>query len=142
MNCFIIFSIISHNSLSNLYKIKSMRNIFIHVFLLILFIAGCNKSNELLTIKVKTASQNDEVSAKYTIEKWDKNTKLISISFTNEGDKTAYIKDVFVQFNLSPEFDENSRFLYGGSDMGRTPIQQCEYNDVTIINRNGYVSKK
>ena len=90
---------------------------------LIVLITGCNSSNKLLTIHVNTESQNNSVKAKYTVEKWNKQTKLITISFTNEGDETEFIKNIDIQLNTSPQFNENSVFLYGGSDMGRTPIQ-------------------
>jgi alpha-galactosidase len=95
---------------------------------LIFLISGFKNSDDLLKVKINTESKSENVSAKYTVEKWNKKSKLISISITNNGDKIEFIKDVHIQLNNTPQFNEKSKFIYGGYDMGRTPIQARGYN--------------
>ena len=107
-----------------------MKKVFKTLTIIILvFLYGCKNQKDLVTIKIKTDSQSETVKSNYTVEEWNENTKLISISFTNNGDKTELIKDIHITLNNAPQFGEQSKFIYGGSCMGRTPIQQRSYKD-------------
>lgn len=95
----------------------------------VLIITNCYSADSLLTVKVTIASNRESITSNYTIEKWDRNTQYISLGITNKGDKTEIIKNVNVQVNSDFNFNAASKFLYGGYDMGQSPIQQCGYND-------------
>jgi len=107
------------------------RTIFTVVLSSMLMFSGFSQDNNFLNIKINTASNSENVTSNYTVEEWTKNTKLVSISFTNQGKQTEYIKNISVKLNETPKFGEKSKFIYGGSCMGRTQIQQRNYNDST-----------
>lgn len=96
---------------------------------LLLCICGFKSPENLLTVKVNTKSNTKSIRTNYTVENWNKDSKIISISFTNNGAETEFIKDVHIHLNKIPQFGEHSRFLYGGFDMGDGVIQQRGYND-------------
>ena len=108
---------------------------------LMLLFTGCNNSDNLLTVNVNTISKDGNVTAKYNITEWNNSSRLISISFTNKGDKTEYLENIDIQLNKTPRFGENSRFLYGGSCMGRTPIQQRGYKDRQLSTETVFLAK-
>ena len=114
------------------------------VFLLFFVITGFKKPDNLLAVKVNTLSKIDKITSKYKVENWNKNTKIVSISITNNGDKTEIIKDIQIKLNQVPVFNENTKFLYGSYEMSsKTPIQQRSFNDVqlttesVLLARNG-----
>ena len=111
------------------------------VFSLLLFNTGCKNRNNLLSVKINSDSLSESIKTNYTVEEWNKNTRLISISITNNGNQTEHIKDIHVQLNNTPLFDEKSSFLYGGSCMGRTPLQQRSYNDPQITTETVFLAK-
>ena len=96
---------------------------------------------EYLTVKANTSSQGDNIKSNFSYEAWGKNAKIISINFTNSGKLTEYIQDITVTLNQSPKFDENSKFLYGGSCMGRSFMQQRDYNDSTTTTETVFLAK-
>ena len=91
----------------------------------VFFITNCYSSNDLLTVKVNTTSNKEIVTSGYTVEKWDKHTKVISITITNKGNNTEVIKNIIVHFDKTPQFNSDSKFLYGGYDMGQTPTNSA-----------------
>jgi alpha-galactosidase len=104
-------------------------NITIAIALLCL-LTGFKNSEDLLTVKVNTTSKIESISTSYQIENWNKNTKVISISITNNGNKTAVIKDIEIKLNAGPVFNQNTKFLYGSYEMSsKTPIQQRGFDD-------------
>lgn len=101
------------------------------VFLSTFFVSvlySANNPNTLVTVKINTISNTENVVSTYKLENWNSNAKLICISFTNKGDKTEYIKDISIHIDEALAFDSKSKFLYGGSCMGRTPMQQKKYD--------------
>lgn len=119
-----------------------MKNNFsLYAIFLVVFLSGCNHQKELLTVILKTASQIESVKTNYTVEDWGKNSKLISISITNQGTETEIIKNIEVQLTGTPLFDETSKFLYGGSCMGRSLLQQRDYNDSITTSETVFLAK-
>ena len=82
-----------------------------------LLISAFKSSNDLLTINANTISGN-KIKTSYQVEDWSKNSKLISISITNESDKIEYIKDISIQLNTPTSVNADSRILYGSYQMG------------------------
>jgi len=117
------------------------RFLILFAFTLVLIVTGYSKSNNLLTVQVNTTSQSKCLVTNYTVKKWDKNVQLVSISFTNSGTQTEFIKDISIQLNQTPAFKSNSKFLYGGSCMGRSFIQQRDYNDSTTTTETVFLAK-
>lgn len=111
------------------------------VISLLLCIFGFKNPDNLLTVEVNTLSKNESISAKYKVEKWGKNAQLVSVSITNNSDKTEIIKDIQIKLNNTPEFNQNSSFLYGGYDMGRTPIQSRGFNDDQLKTESIFLAK-
>jgi len=98
--------------------------------LIICSFMSCNSSENLLSVSINTKSNSNAIGAKVSVENWNKNTKLVSISITNNGDKTEVIKDIQIKLNNTPLFNENTKFLYGSYEMSsKTPIQQRGFND-------------
>ncbi len=103
-----------------------MKRILIpYAILLLLCIFGFKTADNLLTIIVKTKSNSENIRTRFSVVKLDKNAKLVSISFTNTGDKTEVIRNIQIKLNETPEFNEKYSFLYGGYDMVKSPIRQC-----------------
>jgi alpha-galactosidase len=91
---------------------------------------GFKGADNLLTVSVRTKSNSETVAAKYVAQKWNKSARLVSISLTNNGDKTELIKDIQIKLNNPPPFNEKTKFLYGSSEMNsRSAIRQCGYDD-------------
>ena len=82
-----------------------MKHIF---FALLLTVSGFSQTSDFLNTKINVASGSTAVKSNYTIENWSKNSKLVSISFTNNGKQTEFIKDIYIQFNATPKFGEKS----------------------------------
>jgi alpha-galactosidase len=118
------------------------KKIILIAYFLSFFTYGFSSSKKLLSVKVNTLSQNESVKARYTVSKWNKNSKLITIGITNDGDKTEYIKDIFIQLNNSPLVNENSLILYGSYQMGRAPVVQHgvseneNYSETVLLIKN------
>jgi len=91
---------------------------------------GCNRPENQVTVSVNTKSDSKAIEAKISIENWDKNTRLVSISLTNNSSQTEIINDILVSLNELPKFNESTKFIYGAYDMSQdNPIRQCGYND-------------
>ena len=114
---------------------------FTSVFSCLVMLTGFSQANTLLSVKINTASKSESVQSNYTVENWNKNAKLVSISFTNTGTKTEIIKNISIKLNDTPVFDTNSKFLYGGSCMGRSFIQQRDYNDNATTTETVFLAK-
>jgi len=108
-----------------------MKLVIIAVTILIISsFTGCNSSKNLLSVSVNTKSNSKAIGEKVSVEKWNKNTKLVSISLTNNGDKTEVIKDIQIKLNNTSLFNKNTKFLYESYEMSsQTPIQQRGFND-------------
>lgn len=105
------------------------------------FVTNGYCADNLLTVKVRTASNSETVSAGFTVEKWNRHTKLFSITVTNKGNKTEVISDISVQLNYLPQFNTSSKFLYAGYDMSHNPIQQLGYNDKQTTTESVFLAK-
>lgn len=107
-----------------------MKHTFCSLLLfLLLTVSGYSQTSDFLKIKINLASGSAAVKSNYTIENWNKNSKLVSIRFTNSGTQTEIIKNISIVLNDSPVFTNDSKFLYGGSCMGRSFMQQRDYED-------------
>lgn len=118
---------------------KIVKTTLLIAFLLSIF--GYKSADNLLTVKVSTLSKSEHVSTQYAVEKWSRDAMLVSISMTNNGSETEYIKDVQIKVNNTPPFNEKTKFLYGGYDMGRSPIQQCAFNDTQTTTESVFLAK-
>lgn len=106
-----------------------------------LFVLCSAKQNDLLSIKVNTNSQSENVIASYKVEEFSQKAKLVTVRFTNKGSKTEFIKYITIKLKNAPAFNENTKFLYGGYDMGRTPIQQCGYGEKQSTTETVFLAK-
>jgi alpha-galactosidase len=96
-------------------------------------LTGFKNPEDLLTVKVNTTSKTESIRSSYRLENWNKNTKVVSISITNNGNKTAVIKDIEIKLNTGPVFNQNTKFLYGSYEMSsNTPIQQRGFDDTQL----------
>ena len=94
-----------------------------------LLFPGCTQSTEQINIEVSTTSGSEFVIAEMEVDDMEKSGRVLSISFTNTGSEVEYIKDIRIRILPEQDCNTESRFLYGGHDMGRTPMQQVGYND-------------
>jgi len=120
-----------------------MKLIFITFAALVLcsFLGGKSPEN-LLSIEVKTNLNSEKISTKQTVENWNQNSRIVTISITNNGDKTEVIKDIQIKLNNTPQFNENTKFLYGSYEMSsQNPIQQCGYNDKQTTTETVFLAK-
>ncbi len=117
------------------------RSISIFVLSCLLMLSAIAQNSDFLIINVRTASNNNAVKSNYTVQKWTKNAKLVSISFTNSGTQTEIIKNITVNLNQTPAFSSTTKFLYGGSCMGRSFMQQRDYNDSTTTTETVFLAK-
>lgn len=108
--------------------------ISITVFLSILLIlsTACSSEPEV-RVSLETSSGSDVISTEITASEMKNGAQLLSISFTNKGTKTAYIKNIRIDLSSLVAIDSLSSFLYGGHDMGRTPIQIRKYNEKQLF---------
>jgi len=108
----------------------------------LLFLFGCRDTGNMLSVEVNTQDKSENISTDYTVENWGRNSKLVSISLTNKGNKTEYINDILVKLNNTPVFDEKSKFLYCAYQMSsQTPIQQRGYNDDQLFTESLFMVK-
>lgn len=108
-------------------------NIVITILIISSFL-GFKNSENLLSVSINTTSNSKAIDTKVSVENWNKNTKLVSISITNNGDKTEVIKDIQIRVKNTPVFNEDSKFLYGSYEMSsKTPIQQRNFNDEQLF---------
>ena len=91
--------------------------------------SGCTAPAEQITIDVISASGSEVVIAETEIQDMEKSGRVLSISFTNTGSEIENIKDIRIRILPYGDCNTDSRFLYAGHDMGRTPIQQVGYED-------------
>ena len=103
--------------------------IFIITFSFMFLLTGFSKANDFVNVTITTVSNRNTIKFSYKVGKWTKNANLISIQLTNSGTQTELVKDILVKINNTPSFNENAKFLYGGSCMGRSFIQQRGYDD-------------
>jgi len=115
--------------------------VFTYAIFLLSVITGCSSANNPLSVNVNTLSKRENIATNFTLEKWNENAKIISISLTNIGNTTEFIKDIQIRLNNTPQFNENSKFLYGGYDMGRTPIQQRGFIDPQTTTETVFLAK-
>jgi alpha-galactosidase len=131
MNCFDIFLILFTIIINpKFYKFLGMKfKVFTIAICFILFLTSCSGSRNRTTVNINTQSHSKNVVSNVRVEKLNGNTKFISIGLTNQGEKTEFIQNIQIQLNDNSQFAENSKFLYGGFDMGNGVIQQRAYND-------------
>jgi alpha-galactosidase len=111
------------------------------ISLLLTFFAIHSEAN-LLSVEVKTTSNNSKITTHQTISNWGKNTKLVSISMTNQGQKSEIIKEISIRIKNSPKFNQNTKFLYGSYEMSsKTPIQQRGFNDEQLFTESILMAK-
>lgn len=103
---------------------------------------GCNSPENLLTVEVNTISNSELIRTKQTVKNWNKNSKFVYVSITNNGKKTEVIKDIKIRVKNTPVFNENSKFIYGSYEMSsKTPVQQRSYNDEQLFTESIFLAK-
>ena len=90
---------------------------------------SCSKPAENVSIEVKTVSGSKAVSANLEFREMENSGRLLIVTFTNLGAETEKLSHIRISILPGESTDSESRFLYAGYDMGRTPIQQCGYED-------------
>lgn len=118
------------------------RTFFTAVFSFLLLLAGFTQTNIFLNVKINTASNSENVKYNYTVEKWNKNSKLVTVSFINNGDKTEYIKDVQIYLNNTSRFNESSSFFYGSYQMGSAPVVKHGIKDSILKTETVLLAKE
>jgi len=120
-----------------------MKIVIIAILMLIISLfVGCNSSENLLSVSINTKSNSKAIGTKVTVENWNKSTKLVSISITNNGDKTEVIQDIQIRLKNTPVFNEDSKFLYGSYEMSsKTPIQQRSFNNEQLFTESIFMAK-
>ncbi len=118
-----------------------MKHIKISLALLLLLLnLGFKNPNNFLTVKVNSKSNN--ISSSYTIEKWGKNTNIVSIQITNNGTQTAKIENVEIKLNNAPVFNQNSKFMYSSHEMSSdNPIQIRGIDDKQLFTEMLFMTK-
>jgi len=106
----------------------------IATFLSILFILNTACSSEpKVTVSIETCSGSDAISTEINTSELENGAQLLSISFINKGTQTEHIKNIRINFSSLIAIDSLSTFLYGGHDMGRTPIQIRKYDEEQLF---------
>lgn len=124
-------------------KSKNLKTgLILGLFTLVVSIVGATNKENLLSVKINTGSQSENIKSTYTIEDWGKTSKLVTISLTNQGSATEIVKNIQVELKNIPLFDENSILMYGGSSMNRTFLQQRNVNDSTIRTETVFMAKR
>jgi len=118
------------------------RIFFVFAIPVLLCAFGFKSADDVVSVAVRTESKSGSVSSEVSVTKLNNNASLVSIRFTNTGDKTEVIQDIRINVHDTPEFNERSRFLYGGYDMGRSPIRQCGYNDEQTTTESVFLAKE
>ena len=90
---------------------------------------SCVEPSININVDVKTTSGNDVLRTSTEFQELKSGGKVLSISFTNTGNQEENIGDIRIEMLPSTPCNSDSRFLYGGYDMGRSPIQQQGYDD-------------
>lgn len=104
-----------------------IRNMFCLVLVeFLMFSCVDSKTNN---VDIAIYSDNKSIKSELRIEKIDNEKKYIHISLTNMGDKADYIDSVKIVIKPFYKVDQNSRLLFGGTCMGRTPVKQTTIAD-------------
>lgn len=113
--------------------ILKLKHVLYFIYTCILF-CSCNNVKEDM-VDVKVSSTYGTIHPKITSFKNEKNEKCIGISLTNNGNKEDSI--ISIKINISPDIliNEKTKVLFGGTCMGRTPLQISNVNDT--INNSG-----
>ena len=101
--------------------------------LLIILISSCTEPNNNFQVNVNTESGSEYLQTNVEFSESDHGTQIVSVGFTNNGTDTEYIKDIKINITPAHDCNSDSRFLYGGHDMGRTPIQNVGYEDEQLF---------
>lgn len=117
------------------------QRIFLLMLITMIAFSTFAQTAEYLTVKVNTSSKGSNLKSNFKTEKWDKTTQLVYISFTNTGKQTEYIQDITIDINQTPAFSSTTKFIYGGSCMGRSFMQQRDYNDSTTTTETVFLAK-
>ena len=64
------------------------------------------QAKSIVDVTINTVSKSENVKSNFTVEEWGKNAKLISISFTNNGKQTEFIKNIAVKLKNAQKFGE------------------------------------
>ncbi|MCF8379219.1 MAG: alpha-galactosidase [Bacteroidales bacterium] len=99
------------------------------VAILALVFYSCNTPKQEIKVDVVSNSGTSVLQTDVKVSEMKDGSGLLSISFTNKGEEAEMIKEIRINIQPSNESNTESRFLYGGHDMGRTPIQHVGYDD-------------
>lgn len=106
---------------------RLVRNV-IYLLLVLVWLQACNNYDEkLVTVTLYTA--NNSVESKLQINNVSAGQKHLIISLTNNGKKIDSIDSIEVLIKSSYVINENTKIMYGGTSMGRTPIKQSIASD-------------
>lgn len=99
-----------------------------------LFLFGCN-SYDKSAVNVKIMSAYGTINPEVIESINEKGEKCITISLTNRGDKADSIHSIQIELTPSLTLDNQTKVLFGGTCMGRTPLQISLASDT--ISRSG-----
>ncbi len=84
---------------------------------------GCSKPDDN-QVNVTLFSTNKSIESKVDIRNEYTGKKYVLISLTNKGGKTDYLDSIHVLISPPKNVSNNTKIMYGGTCMGRTPISQ------------------
>ncbi|MFC2080017.1 glycoside hydrolase family 36 protein [Bacteroidota bacterium] len=94
---------------------------------------GCQINQPELSIEIEADSGNPVFVSSLKTSNLENDAKLLSLSITNKGEKTEYLKNIRISIPSTLPIETDSRILYAGHDMGRTPIQQRSIDDEQLF---------
>jgi alpha-galactosidase len=94
----------------------------------ILLLQGCTQSNDK-QVDVTLFTTNNSIESKVEIINEGIGKKYVHISLKNNGDKIDLLDSIRVVISPPKNVQESSKTMFGGSDMGRTPISQSVVSD-------------
>lgn len=103
------------------------------VTILAITLYSCNTPQQEIKVDVVSNSGTNVLQTDVKISEMSDGSGLVFISFTNKGEQAEMIKGIKIVVQTSDESNAESRFLYGGYDMGRTPIQHVGYEDEQLF---------
>jgi alpha-galactosidase len=100
------------------------------------FLQGCSDIKKNF-VNVKLSTSQNSTESKVSIDNGESGQKYIRISLTNKGKKTDYINSIEIVIDQKSVV-HNTRLLYGGTCMGRTPLKQSVASD-TLSNSDTFL---
>ncbi|MCX6327357.1 MAG: alpha-galactosidase [Bacteroidia bacterium] len=100
------------------------------------FLQGCSDLKRNL-VNVKLITSQNSTEPKVIIEEGKNGQNYIRILLTNKGQKTDYIDSIEIVIKQNSVVDD-TKLLFGGTCMGRTPLKQSNASD-TLSNSDTFL---